>query len=123
MLWAPLILKDPDAAHTPWRAAERTTAVIECRTLLSNTAPPQPVSGFARLAIDGRFGELSIGDVIEITGELVRPATPANPGSPSDPSDSADAAADAAIPAVAPPAPPVTPEPEEKKPADDNTDE
>ena len=80
VLQSPLILKHPDAAHTPWRAAERTTTVIECRALLSDTAAPQPVSGHARLAIDGRFDELSIGDVIEITGELVRPPTPANPG-------------------------------------------
>ncbi|MBC8117831.1 MAG: DUF4131 domain-containing protein [Candidatus Saccharimonas sp.] len=80
VLQAPLILKNPDAAHTPWRAAERTMTVIECRALVSDTAPPQPVSGLARLMIEGRFDELSIGDVIEITGELVRPPTPANPG-------------------------------------------
>ena len=80
MLQAPLILKDPDAAHTPWRAAERTTTVIECRALVSDTSPQQPVSGLARLAIVGRLDELSIGDVIEITGELVLPATPGNPG-------------------------------------------
>jgi competence protein ComEC len=80
VLQAPLILKEPDAKHAPWRAAERTTTVIECRALVSDSAPPQPVSGLARLAIDGRFDELSIGDVIEITGELVRPAKPANAG-------------------------------------------
>ncbi len=80
VLQAPLISKNPDAAHTPWRPAERTTAVIECRALVSDVAPPEPVSGLARLAIAGRFDALSIGDVIEITGKVVRPATPANPG-------------------------------------------
>jgi len=80
VLQAPLILKNPDAAHAPWRAAERTMAMIECRTLRSGTAPPQSVAGFARLAIDGRFDTLSIGDVIEITGKVIRPPTPANPG-------------------------------------------
>ncbi len=78
VLQVPLIWTDPDAAHTPWRPAGRTTTVIECRALLDDTSP-RPVSGHARLSVDGRL-ELSIGDVIEITGELVRPATPANPG-------------------------------------------
>ncbi len=77
---APLIVKVPDAEHVPWRAAERTMAVVKCRELLSETTASQPVWGLARLSIDGRLDELSIGDVVEITGELVRPATPSNPG-------------------------------------------
>lgn len=77
---APQIVKVPDAEHTPWRAAERTTAVVECRALLSETEGSQSVSGRARLSIDGRFDELFIGDVVEITGELVHPALPSNPG-------------------------------------------
>jgi competence protein ComEC len=79
-LQTPLIVKDPDASHTPWRAAERTVAVIECRALISDTAPKQPVFGLARFVIDGRFDVLSIGDLVEITGEVVRPMTSANPG-------------------------------------------
>ena len=77
---APLIIKVPDAEHTPWRAAERTITVVECRELLSETIVSQAICGLARLSIDGRFDELSIGDVVEITGELVRPASPSNPG-------------------------------------------
>ena len=80
VLQAPLIVRAPDAEHTPWRAAERTMAVVECRELLSETTAPDPVCGLGRLSVDGRLNELAIGDVVEITGELVRPASPSNPG-------------------------------------------
>ena len=80
---SPLILKALGAEQTPWRAAERTVSVIECRALLNNQhdgGVEQSLSGLARLSIDGRCDALVIGDIIEIVGELVRPSTPSNPG-------------------------------------------
>ena len=80
LVQSPLMIKVLGAKQTPWRPAERTVSMVECRELLNEGLAPQAVTGFARLSIDGRRAELAIGDIIEIIGELVRPASPANPG-------------------------------------------
>lgn len=78
VLHPPLFLKTE--GDVPWKVTDRTIAVIECRELVGATNKLIPVSGRARLSITGRAETISVGDIIEINGVLVRPAEPANPG-------------------------------------------
>jgi len=80
LVQSPLILKAPGTEQTPWRAAERTVSVVECRALMNGGLADQTVSGLARLSIDGRCDMLAIGDIVEVIGELVLPSSPSNPG-------------------------------------------
>jgi competence protein ComEC len=76
----PWIVRRPDADRAEWQNPERTILVIECREIRSDTQPLFKVSGLARVSIDGSLANLTYGDIVEITGELVRPSEPANPG-------------------------------------------
>ncbi len=80
VLQFPVVHLVPDAAKTPWRASERTVTVVECRNLVSGVAESQSVSGFARLSMDGRNERLAIGDLIEMTCQVIRPDVSSNPG-------------------------------------------
>ena len=75
---APLILKSAEGS-VPWQTPERTITRIECRHLL-DVARSIPVSGQLQLSVNGRRDDLVIGDIVEVTGVLIRPAEPANPG-------------------------------------------
>ena len=80
VLQPPLILNFNSEESVPWRAPERTVALIECRELVSEHGPTIPVSGKARLSIVGKIEALAVGDLIQVVGQLVRPHEPANPG-------------------------------------------
>lgn len=78
VLQPPLLLRTE--GEVPWKATDRTIALIECRELVGAPAKLIPVAGRARLSITGDATTISVGDLIEINGVLVRPAEPANPG-------------------------------------------
>lgn len=78
VLQPPLFLKTE--GEVPWKVTDRTIALIECRELVGAPDKLIPVTGRARLSITGRAETISVGDLIEINGVLVRPAEPANPG-------------------------------------------
>ncbi|MBS0203088.1 MAG: DNA internalization-related competence protein ComEC/Rec2 [Planctomycetes bacterium] len=78
VLQAPLLLKAVEGS-LPWQAHERTVTLVECREL-RDTTRTIPVAGQLRLFVDGQRTDLAIGDMIEVTGMLKRPAEPANPG-------------------------------------------
>jgi competence protein ComEC len=80
ILQAPLILKSAGDDSVPWRAAERTVTLMECRQLVGVPDQTIQVSGHARLTIVGQLDQLAIGDLVEVMGVLVRPAEPSNPG-------------------------------------------
>jgi competence protein ComEC len=79
VLQPPLFLKAMGEDDVPWRVPDRTLTVIECRSLIRGSEQT-PASGRARLSIAGRLEGLAIGDVIEVSGVLGRPAEPSNPG-------------------------------------------
>lgn len=76
---APIVLSNGDE-QAPWKAPERTLTVVECRQLLGDLQNSPVVSGCVRLSIAGRMDQLGIGDLVEISGTLLRPTEPANPG-------------------------------------------
>lgn len=79
VLQSPLFLvADPDGV--PWRVPERTLTVVECHELAASARTSIPVTGRIRMMIDGTVSSLAIGDLIDVTGKLVRPSEPANPG-------------------------------------------
>jgi competence protein ComEC len=58
---------------------ESTTAILQL-TELHGPDGWQPVTGRARLSVEGRLNGYRIGDTIEATGRLSAPTTPGNPG-------------------------------------------
>jgi len=58
---------------------DRSSCTIQCESIESldeNTS----VSGLARLSVSGHLLHVGVGDVIEVFGQIVRPAPPLNPG-------------------------------------------
>ncbi len=80
VLQVPLVLKAAGDDDVPWRVPERTVTLMECRHLAGDSGAMIRVTGQARLSVAGRVDHLAIGDLVEVSGELVRPAEPANPG-------------------------------------------
>jgi len=80
------IVQTPWVAHRPeeerarWQNPDHTILILECRALVTNVDESLIVSGTARVTIDGNLSEVVLGDVVEVTGELLRPSEPANPG-------------------------------------------
>lgn len=54
--------------------------ILDCRGIVSDSQAMLPVSGLARVSVDGAVTNAQLGDVVEITGQLSLPADPANPG-------------------------------------------
>ncbi|MBM4076227.1 MAG: ComEC family competence protein, partial [Planctomycetes bacterium] len=76
----PIVLTNRDALSAPWKSSERTITVLDCQRLLRSVDEYELVSGQVRMTIVGRADELSIGDIVDVTGNLFRPSVPANPG-------------------------------------------
>lgn len=79
ILQTPLIQKLIDES-VPWKIPERSTTLVECYELQGDRKGPVPVSGLARVSVIGRLDNLTIGDLVEINGKLVRPSEPSNSG-------------------------------------------
>lgn len=54
--------------------------MLQCRSLVSTPGESLPVSGLARVIVDGAVTKLELGDVIEVIGKLALPGEPSNPG-------------------------------------------
>jgi competence protein ComEC len=68
----------PDAFHN-LPAGDTTTTVLAVTQMRSHD-DWRPVSGRARLVVDGRLHDLHIGDELEVVGRLSAPLPPGNPG-------------------------------------------
>ena len=77
---APLFIKSSGQGDAPWTAPERTVTLIECRRLIGRSSGSHEITGRARLSIIGRAESLKIGNLIDISGVLIRPDEPSNPG-------------------------------------------
>ena len=76
----PWIVRHPEGERARWQNPEYTTLILECRSLVTNAAESTIVSGIVRVAINGAVSAVALGDVVEVTGELILPGEPANPG-------------------------------------------
>ena len=77
---APWIVRHSEGERARWQNPEQTILILKCREIRTDAANSMRVSGMARVSIDGALSALTYGDIIEVTGELVRPTEPANPG-------------------------------------------
>jgi competence protein ComEC len=68
----------PDAFHN-LPAGDTTTTVLAVAQMRSHD-DWRPVSGRARLVVEGRLHDLHIGDELEVVGRLSAPLPPGNPG-------------------------------------------
>jgi len=75
---SPWIVRYPEGDRASWQSPERTILMLECRSLVSSRG--LPVSGLARVTVDGAVTQVELGDVIEVIGKLALPSEPANPG-------------------------------------------
>ncbi len=80
IIQTPWIVRQPEGARASWQSPERTIFLLKCRSLVTDVEVPMTVSGIGRVTIDGDASNLALGDLVEITGELVLPSEPANPG-------------------------------------------
>lgn len=76
----PWIVRQPENARASWQNPDRTIIVVECRSLVGRGVPSLAVSGIARVSVDGEVANVTIGDVVEVIGEMSLPAEPSNPG-------------------------------------------
>ena len=76
----PWVVRPPEGERAHWQSPEQTFFVLDCRSLLMNATDPMDVSGIVRVSVDGLVSAASLGDIVEVTGELALPSVPANPG-------------------------------------------
>lgn len=76
----PWIVRHPESGRARWQSPETSILMLECRSLMNGIEQPLAVSGTVRLSVDGEVSNIVLGDVVEVIGELVRPAEPSNPG-------------------------------------------
>ena len=77
---SPWIVRPPAGDRSDWQKPEYTLILLQCRALVTGRGALMPVSGMARVAVDGAVTNVALGDVIEVTGTITLPAEPANPG-------------------------------------------
>ena len=77
---SPWIVRVPEGERASWQTPEYSLLILECRSLVSGLHEFLPVSGRARIAINGAVSQVALGDIIEVTGKLSLPNEPANPG-------------------------------------------
>jgi competence protein ComEC len=77
---SPWIIRRPEGEYASWQDPEYSILILECRSLVTGTGEKLPVSGFARVGVDGAVTQATLGDLVEITGKLALPTEPANPG-------------------------------------------
>lgn len=76
----PWIVRPTEGERAYWQNPEHTIFLLECRSLATDADKPLVVSGVARVSVDGGLSSATLGDIVEVTGELIRPSEPANPG-------------------------------------------
>ena len=76
----PWVVKRQENELNRWQNPERTILVVECRSVVTDVDEKLDVSGQVRVSTNGALTSVSIGDLVEINGDLVRPNLPANPG-------------------------------------------
>lgn len=80
VIQTPWVIHHPEGERPSWQNPDQSILLLQCRSLASDNDPRLPISGVARVTVDGDASPIVLGDLLEITGELVRPTEPSNPG-------------------------------------------